>query len=490
MSPLVYVVMFGWIPAVLYLFKWLPPQRAAIVSFITAWLFLPQAEFTQLPGLDYTKMSATCFNVLLAAIVFDTKRFSSFKPSWLDLPILVWCVCPYASSISNDLGWYDGLAAVFAQTVTWGLPYFLGRLYLNDLDGLRKLAIGICIGGLLYIPFCLIELIISPQLHRLVYGFYVRTDFSQTLRYGGYRPTVFMEHGLMVGAWMMAAALLGVWLWKAGVIKQIWGIPIKWLVGALLVAVVLVKSTGAWVLLAMGIVILFSAKSFRTSLLLLVLSIVISFCLSSWILLAMGIVILFIANRFRASVVMLVLLMTISSYLYVGVTGKFSGDQMVSVVSTVFGEDRAGSLKFRFDNEKILSDKARQKMIFGWGGWGRSRVFNEWRKDISVTDSLWIITFGAQGAVGVISLTVFMLLPVLGFVLRYPVNLWTNRKVAPAAALAVLLALYMVDCLLNAMINPIYTLMCGGITGLLLNQTRTSKAKGIRLSTAERYLVQ
>jgi len=30
---------------------------------------------------------------------------------------------------------------------------------------------------------------------------------------------------------MMVAALLGIWLWKAGVIKQIWGIPIKWLVG-------------------------------------------------------------------------------------------------------------------------------------------------------------------------------------------------------------------------------------------------------------------
>jgi len=65
-------------------------------------------------------------------------------------------------------------------------------------------------------------------------------------------------------------------------------------------------------------------------------------------------------------------------------------------------------------------------------------VFNEWRKDISVTDSLWIITFGAQGAVGVISLTVFMLLPVLSFLLCYPVSLWRNRKVAPAAALAVL----------------------------------------------------
>jgi len=76
-----------------------------------------------------------------------------------------------------------------------------------------------------------------------------------------------------------------------------------------------------------GIVILFSAQV--VSHLLLVLSIVISFCLSASILLAMGIVILFIANRFRTSVLMLVLLMTISSYLYVGVTGNFSGDQIV-----------------------------------------------------------------------------------------------------------------------------------------------------------------
>jgi len=79
----------------------LPPQRRKpLSSFITAWLFLPQVEFTQ-PGLDYTKMSATCFNVLLAAIVFDIKRFSSFKPSWLDLPMLV---CAYAPCIiiSND----------------------------------------------------------------------------------------------------------------------------------------------------------------------------------------------------------------------------------------------------------------------------------------------------------------------------------------------------------------------------------------------------
>jgi len=52
----------------------------------------------------------------------------------------------------------------FLRNRDLGLPYFLGRLYLNDLDGcVLLLAFA---SWLLYIPFCLIELIISPQLHR------------------------------------------------------------------------------------------------------------------------------------------------------------------------------------------------------------------------------------------------------------------------------------------------------------------------------------
>jgi len=142
MSPLVYIVMFGWIPAVSILFRWLPPQRNRCQ--LSAWLFLPQVEFTQVSTTP--KCRRLCFNVLLAAIVFDIKRFSSFKPSWLDLPMLVWCLCPYASSISND-GLVRWDISRYCANGDLGLPYFLGRLYLNDLDGLRKLAIGIASAG-------------------------------------------------------------------------------------------------------------------------------------------------------------------------------------------------------------------------------------------------------------------------------------------------------------------------------------------------------
>jgi len=417
-----------------------PPQRAIVLSFVVAWLYLPVVNIP-LPGIpDLTKMSATCYGILLATVIFDAGRFSSFKPSWLDLPMLLWCLCPFASSVTNGLGAYDGFASALAQTVTWGLPYFLGRIYLADLSGLRQLAIGIFVGGLSYVPLCLIESILSPQMHQWVYGYHASPDFSQAYRLGGYRPTVFMEHGLAVGAWMMAATLVGIWLWRTEVIKQIWNVPISWLVSTLLLTFVLCRSTGAYALLAIGLVLIFGSKWPRTTL------------------------------------PVLLLILGMCSYLYVNaITETYFSDQLVSVSSKVFPEERVESMEFRFNNEELLVDKARQKIVFGWGGYGRNRVYErDWKGDvvdISVTDSLWIIAFGINGAVGLISLTASLLLPVVVFLKRYSANLWSNRKVAPAAVLAVLIALYMLDCLLNAMVNPIYVIACGGIAGFAMRES-------------------
>jgi O-antigen ligase len=225
-------------------------------------------------------------------------------------------------------------------------------------------------------------------------------------------------------------------------------------VAALLVTVVLVKATGAWILLAIGIVILFVAIWFRTAF------------------------------------PLLLLMVSMSLYLHLAVTGTFVADQVVSYMSGVFPEERVQSLEFRFNNEELLSDKARERIAFGWGGWGRNRIYNEWGDDISVTDSLWIIAFGNHGAVGVISLTASLLLPAIGFLRRYPASLWLNSKVAPGAALAVIITLYMLDCLLNAMINPIYMLACGGIAGVALKPTRASSVTRIRSSVTQRQLLQ
>ncbi|MEG4224996.1 O-antigen ligase domain-containing protein [Microcoleus sp. N9_B2] len=439
MVALIPFAMFGFIPVVFYLFVRFPAQRAVIISFVAAWLFLPQASYP-IPSLPpYTKISAACYGILLGTLIYDTVRLTSFKPGWLDVPMVIYCLCPIFSQVSNG---GSPISPTINQIVTWGLPYFLGRLYVGSLDGLRQLAIGIFAGGLAYIPFTLVEGIRGPILHQMIYGVNAFDDWGQARRMGGWRPVVFMQHGLMVGLWMMTAALIAVWLWQTGTLKKFMGRNIKTLAIILTIAFFLCRSTGAYSLFVFALIVLFSAKWFRTSLPL-----------------------LFIIGY-------------IVFYLYIAASGQFSSKDVIEFINQVFGEERAGSLKFRFDNEEILGEKARQRFMFGWGDSGGNRVYNEYGDDISVTDSLWIIAFGINGAVGLVSLFSSLLLPVIVFsVFKYPARTWTNPKVAPAAVLGIALTMYVFDCVLNAMTNPIFALIAGGISGLVLKAPESLKAK-------------
>jgi len=450
------LVMFGWIPVVLYLFYRFPARQAVVISFITAWLFLPEAAMP-LSGLpDYTKMTATCYGILLATFIFDVSRFQSFRLGWLDISMLIWCVCPFVASMTNDLGPYDAFTAVINQTVEWGVPYFLGRIYLNDLSGLRQLAMGIFTGGLVYVPLCLFESRLSPQLHKLIYGAHAKADFSQTYRLGSFRPTVFMQHGLAVGAFMMAATLIGLWLWHTQTVKKFWNIPIQWLAGALLITFILVRSTGAYSLLVAGVIVLWLGKQFRTA------------------------------------IPAFALIIAILAYLgaTIGSESHFSS-QIVSILSNIFDQERLASLEFRFNNEELLIERAKERLIFGWGGWGRSNLHDAAGKQLTVQDSLWIITFGQYGIVGLSSLFTSILLPVFSlFWLRYPARLWSRSEVGLTAVLGIIVALYVVDCLLNAMMNPIYILACGGIAGTMLKPISKPHVAIARSSITKRRLAK
>jgi hypothetical protein len=448
-------VIIAWIPLVFYLFKRFTAPNAVVISFIMGFLFLPEGVEFALPLIpNYDKLSATCYSILLATFFYDHQRFRDFKFSWLDLPMSIWCLCPLASSISNDLGVYDGVAASLNFIVTYGVPYLIGRIYLNNLTGMRQLATGIFLGGLLYIPFCLVEVATSPQLHRLVYGYDGFREIAQSIRYGGFRPTVFTQHGLAVGMWMMAATLIGIWLWQGKVIDKVLGFPIAWLMPVLLITFILLKSTGAYAYLLYGIVILLAAKWLRTA------------------------------------IPLLVLIVMIGSYILLGATGTFTAkhsEEIVAVAEEVAGADRAWSLEFRLNNEEVLGDKARLRKFFGWGGWNRNRVYEDNADgefaDTTVTDSLWIIAFGVNGLVGMIAIFCSFLLPALSFFgLCYPASAWFHPKVAPAAVLATITVLYMLDCTLNNQANPVYTLASGGIAGLVIAQQQLSRSKNYKFT--------
>lgn len=441
-NALVLIAMYSWLPIAIFIYMRYPAQRAVVISFIVAFLFLPVAsiKFPVIP--DYNKTTAAVYGLLLATAIYDSARFSQFKLSWIDIPMLLWCVVsPFMSSMSNDLGLNDAISSAMFQSISWGGPYFLGRLYLGTLEGLKKLAIGIFAWSLIYVPFCLYESRTFSSLHVLVYGMNTGRDEAQSIRSGGYRPQVFMEHGLMLGVWLMTGCIMGIVLWRTGGLKRLWNKPIGVLVGILLFTFVISRSTGAYSLFLMGMVILF------------------------------------VGWRFRNIVLVWIMIAGICYYLYAGASGTFPSKQIISSLTQVFDQDRVSSLQFRFDNEEILGAKARQQMLFGWGGFGRNRIFNEQGEDVSVTDSLWIIAFGINGVFGLISMTAAILLPSVAFLIRYPARLWKNPNVAPAAALAVCIVLYMVDCVLNAMVNPIFMLAAGGLAGVATQSKKVTAAQ-------------
>ena len=85
---------------------------------------------------------------------------------------------------------------------------------------------------------------------------------------------------------------------------------------------------------------------------------------------------------------------------------------------------------------------------------------------------MWIIALGTNGVLGLIAFESGLLLPMAMLVRHYPVRTWRTPTLAPAAALATLAAVYAIDCLANAMINPIYYLAIGGVTGTLGSMIR------------------
>ena len=426
MTILVDVILLGWIPVILVMFAILPPRRAVIVAFAAAWMFLPVAGYA-LPGLpDFDKMTATSLGVLLGVCLFDASRIVALRVSPLDLPMVVWCLCPMASSYLNGLGLYDGASAMLDNIITWGLPYYIGRLYFSDLEGLRELAIGIFIATLVYMPFCLYEAKMSPRLHRIVYGFY-QHSFRQTMRWGGWRPQVFMEHGLMVGLWMAGGVLTGAWLWFAGAIRRVWIVPASLLVAALLITTVLCKSAGA-LLLLVG---------------------------------ALGVLVLSHFLRTRAMVALLVL----TPALYIG--ARLQGWTFEPVTDAIeqFSEERAGSLRFRIDAEVLLIERAKESPVYGWGSWSGNRVRDERGRDVAVTDSLWILAFGQKGFVGLVSVFTVLMLPAYLLYRRFPASEWRNPAVAPFAALAMVVAIFALDSLVNAMFNPVFVVAAGAVIG-------------------------
>jgi hypothetical protein len=213
----------------------------------------------------------------------------------------------------------------------------------------------------------------SPQWHRWIYG-YGQSVFDQTIRWGGYRPMAFMAHGLALARFFVATSFALVILGKLR--RQFMWLPVALWAWVQVLVLVACKSTGAIVLALAGLPILIIARPKRQLQIAAVLA---------WI------TVLYPALR---------------------LSGIFPVTSLLDAAGALQSE-RAGSLAFRFTNEDALLERARERMVFGWGEYGRNMVHDEEGKASSVLDGYWIIRLSTNGVVGFVTTFGPLLIPVL-----------------------------------------------------------------------------
>ena len=432
MSITVPFALFGFLFFGVFVFSKRSPCTAVLIVLITGYLFLPQAEIT-INGLpEFNRFSSISYTLLIGALLFDWQRIASFKFNRYDLPMLIWCLTPLLTAISNHLGVYEGISGVEGRLTVWLIPYLLGRFYFSEPESIKQFAIAIISMGLIASIMCWFEIRMYPKLHLWIYGFNP-TKTHMYVRLGGIRPVLFLRHGIEVGLMMSFCALTALWTWTSGVISVYRGLPMALVSVFLLVTAIFCRSLGALACLAMGLTVFMCTR--------------------------IGI----------PRVAMLVMICLPILYVSTRSTGAWYPEILVEKVKE-YDELRARSLESRLDSETQTLVRAWKRPLFGWGGYNRYRVLSE-KERIVVVDSLWLITFGKYGLLGLVSLGMILLLPCLLIILKLPKQLWLKPSGAPAVVLAVGVMMYTIDCLMNSMLSPIYHVSAGAVIGYTVNRS-------------------
>lgn len=450
---LVPVVLVAFLAAVAASFLLLEPRRAVLTTLLGGWLFVPHFSDRYALLIVHTKEAFVPTAVLLGSLVLDQRRWRGFRPALLDLPVAVLCLEPFVTAFQNDLGVREAVAAMLDTTMAWGAPYLLGRTYFGHPRALRHLAIALAVAALVYAPFCLFEIKMSPQLQPELYGFRSE-NYTTMFRFGGFRPSVFMQSGLAVAMFMALGTLSALWLWRTKAVSRLGGLAAPFACGALLVTTILCRSTGAIALLAVGAAVLEATRHLRTRILLLVLAAVPP---------------VYCASRLAG----------------------WDAGQLVQLSARIVNPERAASVQFRIDNERLLIRRALMRPWLGWGRFGRSLqvATEEGSRRWAIVDSMWIIVFGVAGLVGLIALGALLLVPPLVFLRTFPPWYWPDPRLAPAAAMAMALLVWAIDDLLNAMMTPVFPAVAGALVALVLLARRARKGRGSGARPSRRVAV-
>lgn len=460
-----YAALTLWPLVAIFLFATRPLNQALVWTILGGYLLLPVGTEIKFPGVPAFDKNSIPALIAVAGCLFVARRPARRTGAKIGLPELLLAallIGPFITSEFNGdalqvggiygtiaipgMGHYDALSAAVAQLIVL-LPFLLGRRHLGSFEDNRAILRGLTLAGLIYTLPMLLEIRLSPQLHAWIYGYFPHS-FEQQMRDGGFRPVVFLGHGLRIAFFAMIAILASTALWRCR--ERVVPASSALVTGWLSLTLLLCKTLGAFVY-------------------------------------AMILAPLIMYVKPRSQVKLAAVLVSLALiYPMLRATALFPTEFFLEAAGVVSLE-REASLKVRFDQEKALLDRASERPWFGWGRFGRNRIYDNSGKDVTLSDGHWIITMGTFGLFGflaefgLLSLTVFRTMGAM----RYARSL---REQVFLATLALIVAVGLVDLLPNATINPTSWLFAGALLGraeaLRAAQSRQSATSRTRPSQA------
>ncbi len=439
------LVLIAWPFVAIALFAALGRERGLIWATVIGYLFLPETALFDLPLLPpYNKLSALALGLVLGAFLYRSRK------SWPDMPgpiddnrtfriLLVGlfsllCVGALFTILTNGNTLVDGgrvrsgmsirdLVGLVSGPAVLMVPFFLAWRWLYTEVHHREILLAVVVLGLFYSCLALFELRISPQLNSWLYGFFPH-EWRQHLRAGGYRPVVFLRHGLWLGIFLFAATMAGFALFRytKSATRFLYLLAGFWILAVLLLS----RNLGVAMLAVLFIpCLLLLPKTLH-------------------LYMTMLITVLFLA------------------YPVVRQANLLPLDGFLNFAASI-DSARAQSLEFRMRNEDAILARAAEKPAFGWGGWGRNRIIDEKGRDTTVTDGIWVIYIserGWAGYAGFFGLLGASLLALPRVARRRPVTSATT-------ALGLIMAANLIYLIPNSALNPIGWLMAGALAGMV-----------------------
>lgn len=405
---------------------------AVAASLIGLWLFIPPCSLTLGP---VTLRHFELVRWLPLAIGLIACPRALLRWHWLDVPILLYCACPFLAGIMNQLDWSTSAWESVKEFSYWWIPYAIGRFYLDSESSRSAMAVCVVAGALLYLPPTIYEIFQGPTLAKWVTG----QEFGRMLRGADrgntFKPSVFLSSGFVLTMFYAWAALISLhyavrtfWVWFMPPMD--WDRPIPktntWLFqgilsGILMAVIVVCKSLGSIVLVAIG-----------------------------------GVVVLLNRTRF-AGVALATLCLLPPIYIASRTTGIASSDRIDRVVRQFAPEVRAGSLKYRLDAEDLVFASMKDHVWWGYGNWGQ---WSEGRPSM-VLDGFWLFAWTRTGMVCVIAFLTMVALPVMIVGVHAAREGWDITR-SMGFPCALFLALVLIDSMFNYF-GEAPVMMCVGV---------------------------